>query len=71
MAEEISALIEYPLGHVRRREECFDALLTKFHLNLSDSPLRDRADSLAETLTSGAKLDDMPVIDFLKMFSWD
>lgn len=71
MAEEISALIEYPLGHVSRREECFDALLTKFHLNLSDSPLRDRAQSLADILTSGTKLDAMPVTDFLKMLSLD
>ncbi|AYA06690.1 bifunctional 2-methylcitrate dehydratase/aconitate hydratase [Rahnella aquatilis] len=71
MTEEISETIEYPLGHVRRREECFGALLMKFHLNLSDSPLRDRAHILAETLISESKLDAMSVTDLLKMFSWD
>ncbi|CAM3663327.1 bifunctional 2-methylcitrate dehydratase/aconitate hydratase [Xenorhabdus thuongxuanensis] len=71
ITEEVSELIEYPLGHVRRREECFDALLKKFHLNLSDSPLRDQAGILADTLTSGEKLDAMSVADFLKLFSWD
>lgn len=71
VAEEISETIEYPLGHVRRRDECFDALLTKFHLNLSESPLRDRADSLADAVTSGSKLDHMSVVDLLKIFSCD
>lgn len=71
MAEEISETIEFPLGHVRRREECFEALLDKFRLNLSESPLRDRADELADAVTSGAKLDHMSVIDLLKMFSYD
>lgn len=71
VAEEISETIEYPLGHVRRRDECFDALLTKFHLNLSESPLRDRADSLADAVTSGSKLDRMSVVDLLKIFSCD
>lgn len=71
VAEEISEIIEYPLGHVRRREECFDALLTKFHLNLADSPLRERADKLADILTSYTKMEAMSVTDFLKMFSWD
>lgn len=71
MTEEISETIEYPLGHVRRRDECFDALLTKFHLNLSDSPLRDRADVLADAVISGSKLDRMSVVDLLKMFAYD
>lgn len=70
MTEEIAELIEYPLGHVRRREECFDALLTKFHLNLSDSPLRDRADRLADILTSDSAFNAMSVNEFLKLFSW-
>lgn len=71
VAEEFSETIEYPLGHVRRRDECFDALLTKFHLNLSESPLRDRADTLADAVTSGSKLDRMSVVDLLKIFSVD
>ncbi|KWK94591.1 2-methylcitrate dehydratase [Burkholderia ubonensis] len=71
MSEELSETIEYPLGHVRRRDECFDALLAKFHLNLSESPLRDRADVLADAVTSGSKLDRMSVGDLLKMFSCD
>ncbi|WP_186102108.1 bifunctional 2-methylcitrate dehydratase/aconitate hydratase [Burkholderia gladioli] len=70
MTEEISETIEYPLGHVRRRDECFDALLEKFHLNLSESPLRDRADELADVVTSGSKLDRMSVTDLLKLFSY-
>jgi 2-methylcitrate dehydratase len=70
MTEEIAETIHYPRGHVRRRGECFDALLAKFHLNLSDSPLRNRASVLADTLISESKLDAMPVTDFLKMFSW-
>lgn len=70
-AEEFSATIEYPLGHVRRREECFDALLTKFHLNLSNSPLRDRANSLADTLTTAGKVDALSAAELLKLFSWD
>ncbi len=69
--EEFSETIEYPLGHVRRREECFDALLTKFHMNLSGSPLRDRSSVLAGILTSESKLDAMTVTDFLKLFSWN
>ncbi|UZH04308.1 bifunctional 2-methylcitrate dehydratase/aconitate hydratase [Pantoea anthophila] len=69
--EEFTETIEYPLGHVRRREECFDALLTKFHLNLSNSPLHDHSVFLSETLISESKLDAMPVLDFLKMFAWD
>jgi 2-methylcitrate dehydratase len=68
MMEEISELIEYPLGHIRRREECYGALLTKFHQNLSDSPLSDRVDELADILTSDTKLNDIFVIDFMKMF---
>lgn len=71
MTEEIAELIEYPQGHVRRREECFDVLLTKFHLNLSDSPLCERAYRLADIMTTGAVLDAMSVNEFLKLFSWD
>lgn len=69
MDEEISEIIEYPLGHVRRREECFDALLTKFHLNILNSPLHDRADFFVDILTSEAKLDSMSVTELLNMFS--
>lgn len=70
MTEEIAETIEYPLGHVRRRDECFEALLAKFHLNLSNSPLRDHSSALSHTLVSESKLDAMPVTDFLKMFCW-
>lgn len=71
MAEEMVETIDYPLGHVRRREECFEALLTKFHLNLSDSPLRDRSPALADILISETKLDTLSVTDFMKLFSWN
>lgn len=70
MTEEIEETIEYPLGHVRRRAECFEALLAKFHLNLSGSSLHDRSSALADILISESKLDAMPVTDFLKMFCW-
>ncbi|PXZ07727.1 2-methylcitrate dehydratase [Gilliamella apicola] len=71
MKDEIFELIEYPLGHVRRREECLDALITKFRLNLSDSRLSERTDELSEIFTTDNKLEDLSIIEFLQMFCID
>ncbi|MDA8154754.1 MULTISPECIES: bifunctional 2-methylcitrate dehydratase/aconitate hydratase [Acidithiobacillus] len=69
MAEEISEVIEYPLGHVRRRNDCFPALIKKFRKNVSGSSVNVKSDELVDIMTTATKLDDMSIIDFLHLFS--
>ncbi|MCD0419727.1 bifunctional 2-methylcitrate dehydratase/aconitate hydratase [Rubrivivax sp. JA1024] len=67
--EELHEAIDYPLGHVRRRNECLPALIEKFHQNLAGSHLQDRADDLSKILLSATTLDAMPVLTFLRLFA--
>ena len=61
--------IEFPLGHINRRTECLPALKQKFCLNLSESHLTKKADTLTEVITSSSKLDNMTINEFLSLFA--
>lgn len=61
--------IDYPLGHVFRREECLPVLVQKFSTNLSGTLLEGDASRLANTIMSESKFDELSAIEFIGLFS--
>ena len=60
--------VEYPLGHRRRRLECFPALEKKLMMNLSARLPATRATKLFETCMNPQLLDKLSVPEFLELF---
>lgn len=60
--------VEYPLGHRRRRLECFPALEKKLMMNLSSRMPATRATKLFETCMNPQHLDKLSVPEFLELF---
>jgi 2-methylcitrate dehydratase len=61
-------VVEYPLGHARRRGEGIELLLAKFRTNLGRVfPPRQQAAILAASLDQGA-LEAMPVNEYLDLY---
>jgi 2-methylcitrate dehydratase len=61
-------LVEYPIGHARRREEGIPLLVSKFRTNLARMfPPRQQERILAVSL-DGPKLEAMPVNEYLDLY---
>jgi 2-methylcitrate dehydratase len=62
-------LVEYPIGHRRRRVEGIPLLEAKFHTNLARRfPVGQQQDILEASLDQ-ARLEAMPVSDYVDLYS--
>ena len=61
--------VEYPLGHRRRRQECFPALEKKFMSALASRMTPNRAGRVFEQCVDPRRFDASPVTDFVEWFS--
>ena len=61
-------LVEYPLGHPRRRQEAWLKLLAKFRANLAPRFSPARVDEIVERTWNNAQLSAMPVDEFVSLF---
>ena len=62
-------VIEYPLGHRRRREEGAPLLFQKFEANLKTRFPEDKIQSLVELFKNASALEQMPVSAFVDKFT--
>lgn len=62
-------LVEYPLGHRRRRQEGLPLLLTKFEKNLRGGLQSPQADAVLALCNNGAQLERTPAHRFMELFS--
>ena len=60
--------VEYPIGHRRRRRDAWPLLDEKWRTNLTDRLGADRAARIADICRDSARLDAMPVREFMDMF---
>lgn len=61
--------IEYPVGHPRRHKECMPLLDIKFRANLARRYSATRQAALLTLCTDQARLENMPVNEFMDRFS--
>ncbi|OUR74831.1 2-methylcitrate dehydratase [Colwellia psychrerythraea] len=61
-------VVEYPLGHRNRRTEAIPILEAKFKMNLATRFPVNRVESIYNICTDKAKLEAMPVNEFMGMF---
>ena len=61
--------VEYPLGHRRRRNECFPALEKKLMASLSTRMPPTRAGRVFERIVDPQTFDRMAVPDYVELFS--
>ncbi len=61
-------LIEYPLGHLRRRDECIPLLMRKFQDNLVGRFSGEKIERLLGLFADLEKLEGMPVDQFMDEF---
>lgn len=62
-------IIEYPLGHSRRREEGIPLLFKKFAANMSTLFGESTIQDIVHLFKDPAKLDAMPINKFMEMFT--
>ncbi|MGC2061357.1 MAG: bifunctional 2-methylcitrate dehydratase/aconitate hydratase, partial [Thermodesulfovibrionales bacterium] len=60
--------VEYPIGHRRRRKEGMPVLVEKFRTNLARRFPAKQQNAILEVCLNKAKLDSMPVNEFVDMF---
>jgi 2-methylcitrate dehydratase len=60
--------VEYPIGHRRRRAEGVPLLLAKFEKNLRTRLAPAAADRVLQATADQARLEEMPVQDFVGLF---
>ncbi|HEY1683721.1 MAG TPA: bifunctional 2-methylcitrate dehydratase/aconitate hydratase [Tepidisphaeraceae bacterium] len=61
--------IHYPIGHRRRRKDAIPLLQQKFHAAVSAQFSHEKSDSLLALLGDEAKLDQMPVEQFMALWT--
>lgn len=61
-------VVEYPLGHRKRRKEGIKLLFKKFEDNISSHFGRDKTESILSLFQKPEKLDEMPVNLFMQHF---
>jgi 2-methylcitrate dehydratase PrpD len=61
--------IHYPIGHRRRRKDAIPLLQKKFHAAVSAQFSHEKSDSLLALLRDEAKLDQMPVEQFMALWT--
>ncbi len=62
------AQIEYPMGHLRRREECIPLLMKKFQDNLRSHFSTEKIEKLSALFSDQEQLETMPVDQFMDEF---
>ena len=65
----VKAQVEYPLGHLRRREECIPLLIKKFQDNLGHHFSAEKIEKLQELFSNQEQLERMPVHQFMTFLS--
>ncbi|MBI3165256.1 MAG: bifunctional 2-methylcitrate dehydratase/aconitate hydratase, partial [Chloroflexi bacterium] len=63
-----NVVVEYPLGHRRRREEGIPLLIEKFKNNMSTRFSEERIASILEIFSDLQKIEQMPVHEFMSLF---
>jgi len=63
-----NVIVEYPLGHRRRREEGIPLLVEKFKDNLATRFSEDRVATILYLFSNPQKLENTPVHDFMNLF---
>jgi len=61
-------VIEYPIGHKRRRAEGIPILEAKFRANLATRFIESRCEQIIELCDNQAKLEQTPVHEFMDLF---
>jgi 2-methylcitrate dehydratase len=61
-------VIEYPIGHKRRRAEGIPILEAKFRANLATRFIESRCQEIIELCDNQAKLEQTPVHEFMDLF---
>lgn len=64
----ISAEVEYPIGHRRRRQDALPLLEEKLKHNLTTKFTADKVNTLAKLLQDKNSLDDLPVTAFMNLW---
>lgn len=63
-----NVVVEYPIGHRRRRAEGLPLLVEKFKNNLSTRFSDERVTKILAAMSDQKKLEDMPVHEFMNLF---
>ncbi len=61
-------VVEYPIGHARRRKEGIPLLVTKFRTNLARIFSEVEQAAIADVSLNRKALEAMPVVDYLSLF---
>lgn len=64
-------IVEYPLGHRRRRDEGIPLLIEKFKHNMSTRFSEERITAILALFSDPQKLDQMPVHEFINLWIAD
>ncbi len=62
-------IVEYPIGHRRRREEGIPEMVKKYGINLATHYPTNKVERLVALFAQGNALDNMPVNEFMDEFS--
>lgn len=62
-------VVEYPIGHRRRREEGIPEMIRKFEVNLTTHYSENTVSDLMALFSDQHQLDNMPVNEFMDMFA--
>jgi 2-methylcitrate dehydratase len=60
-------VVEYPIGHKRRREEGIPVLISKFETNMATEFAADKIQKLKDLFLDMKKLEAVPVNEFMEM----
>ena len=63
-----NVVVEYPIGHRRRRQEGLPLLVEKFMSNLATQFSDERVTKIVAAMSDQKKLEDMPVHEFTNLF---
>ncbi|HXG51736.1 MAG TPA: bifunctional 2-methylcitrate dehydratase/aconitate hydratase [candidate division Zixibacteria bacterium] len=66
-----NVVVEYPIGHRRRRSEGIPLLLRKFAANLESRLPRERCGAILELCAASDRLEETPVDRFVDLFALD
>jgi len=61
-------VVEYPVGHARRRTEGIPLLHAKFKTNLARIFKQDQQDAILKVSLNRAELEQMSVIDYMDLY---
>ena len=67
-SESDLVIVEYPIGHQRRRKEGLPVLLDKFKHNLNTRFTAEKTEEILNAMNDANALAAMSVIDFMSMW---